>query len=813
VASSAVVGYSKSRYGTRVAGPPEKDTCRDYVVPRLAAAGWTGRILEQYPVTDGMIVPVVRRGPRGRDHRRDKPLRADYLLEVEPGFPVAVVEAKREYKLASDGLQQAMRYAQMLDLPFAYATNGKGIVEHDYDTGIERDLPAFPGPDELWRRYRQWKGIVDDAIADTLLLPFNRDLRLPDGRVKEPRYYQRVAIERALDAVLNERKRILLTMATGTGKTFLALQIIWKLWSGGWRGDRKPRILYLADRNILVDQPISREFRPVFGDAVWKIRSEAKTGREIYFALYQTLADSGQALGVFRDYPPDYFDLIVVDECHRGSARDESDWHTILEHFSPAAQIGMTATPKREANIDTYRYFGDPIYTYTLAQGIADGFLAPYRVRRVVLSPDAQGWSPEPGQLDRFGREIPEGLYETRDFERVVSLLTRTEAAARHLSEYMRSTDPMAKTIVFCVDSDHAGQMRKALNNENADLARQHPDYVVRIVSDEGETGREYLGDFADPERETPVIATTAQLLSTGVDVPTVRNIVLFKPIGSVVEFKQIIGRGTRLYPDEDKLTFEIVDYSGATHLFEDPEFDGPPEAPPLVEEIGLDGNVVGVSEVAEPEPAYGEPGDGAVDPDELEEVGARKFYVDDGPVAYVVAEGFYLPDPQSGRLRLVEYSDYLADEVRRLYPSPRELRDAWRTKRGREEVATALAARGISLEEAADRLELSDMDAVDLLVHVAWNGPMITRGQRVRRLNAEHRQFFEDLVPEARAVLEDLLDKYAEHGISQLDDLRVLEVPPLDRYGSVVDIASRFGGSEQLRSAISGMEDMLYAA
>jgi type I restriction enzyme R subunit len=797
-----------------VAGPLEKDTCRDYVVPRLEASGWAGRVLEQYPVTDGKIVPVPRRGPRGRDHRRDRPLRADYLLEVEPGFPVAVVEAKREYKLPGDGLQQAMRYAQMLDLPFAYATNGKGIVEHDYDTGIEQDLAAFPDPDELWRRYREWKGILDDAAADTLLLPFNRDLRLPDGRVKEPRYYQQVAIERALHAVLSEhRDRILLTLATGTGKTFLALQIIWKLWSSGWCGDRKPRILYLADRNILVDQPIAREFRPVFGDAVWKIRGEAKTGREIYFALYQTLADSGEALGVFRDYPPDYFDLVVVDECHRGSARDESDWHAILEHFSPAVQVGMTATPKRDANVDTYRYFGDPIYTYTLAQGIADGFLAPYRVRRVVLSPDYEGWSPERGQLDRFGREIPEGLYETRHFERVVSLLVRTEAAARHLTEYMKATDRMAKTIVFCVDAEHALQMRQALNNANADLVRQHPDYVVRIVSDEGETGREHLGDFADPERETPVIATTAQLLSTGVDLPTVRNIVLFKPIGSIVEFKQIIGRGTRLYPDEDKLTFEIIDYSGATALFEDPDFDGPPETPPLVEEIDEDGKAIGTSEVAEAEPVYGEPGEGEVDPAELEDAGARKFYVDEGPAAYVAVEGFYLPDPQSGRLRLVEYSDYLADEVRRLYPSARALQVAWRTREGREAVAAELASRGVSLEEAADRLELDDMDAVDLLVHIAWNGPMITRGQRVRCLHAEHRRFLEDFVPEARAVLEDLLDKYAEHGISQLDDLRVLEVPPLDRHGSVVDIASRFGGSEKLRSAISEMEDMLYAA
>ncbi len=785
------------------------------MVPHLERSEWGGRFVEQYPVTDGKIVPVQRRGPRTRDHRRERPLRADYVLEIEPGFPIAVVEAKREYKLPSDGLQQAMRYAQMLDLPFAYATNGKGIVEHDYDTGLERDLAAFPKPEQLWQRYRAWKGIADDAAADTLLLPFNRDLRLPDGRVEEPRYYQRVAIERTLGAILNEhRDRILLTLATGTGKTFLALQIVWKLWSSGWRAGRRPRVLYLADRNILVDQPIAREFQPVFGDAVWKIRGELKTGREIYFALYQTLADSGDALGIFRDYPPDYFDLIVVDECHRGSARDESDWHAILEHFSPAVQVGMTATPKREANIDTYNYFGDPIYTYSLAQGIDDGFLAPYRVRRVVLSPDAFGWWPNPGELDRFGREIPDGLYETRHFERIVSLLSRTEAAARHLTEYMRSTDPMAKTIVFCVDAEHAEQMRKALNNANADLARQHPNYVVRIVSDEGDTGRMHLGDFADPERETPVIAATAQLLSTGVDLPTVRNIVLFKPIGSIVEFKQIIGRGTRLYPDEDKLTFEIIDYSGATALFADPEFDGPPEAPPVIEEIDGDGETVGRTDIAEPEPEYREPpGRIEADADDLEQAGARKFYVDEAAAAYVAAEGFYLPDPMSGRLQLVKYSDYLAGEVRRLYSSAGALRDVWRTRRGREEIVAALESRGLSLEEAADRLRLGDLDALDMLVHVAWNGPTITRGQRVRKLQTQHRDFLESFVPEARVVLEDLLDKYAEHGISQLDDLRVLEVPPLDRHGSVVDIASRFGGGENLRSAIADLEKMLYAA
>lgn len=610
-------------------GPLEKDTCRDYVVPRLEAAGWKDRFVEQYRVTDGKIVPIPRRGKRRRDHKRDEPLRADYVLEYRPGLPLAVVEAKREHRLPGDGLQQGKRYAEMLHLSLAYSTNGKGIVEHDYDTGRETNLESFTSPDEMWRRYQAWKGIVEEVATEATLLPFNRDLRLPDGRVKEPRYYQQVAIDAALDAILNEKRdRVLLTLATGTGKTFVALQTVWKLWQSRWREGRRPRFLYLADRNILVDQPISREFKPVFGDAIWKIQGEAKTGREIYFALYQSLADSGDDLGVFRNYPPDYFDLVIVDECHRGSARDESTWRAILEHFSPAVQLGMTATPLREENRDTYGYFGDPVYTYFLAQGIEDGFLAPYRVRRVVLSPDAMGWSPSPGQLDRFSREIPEGVYETKHFERVVSLLVRTDEAARHLTEYLKRTDRMAKTIVFCVDSEHADQMRQSLNNANLDLARQYPNYAVRIVSDEGDVGREHLGDFADPERETPVIATTSQLLSTGVDLPTVRNIVLFKPIGSMVEFKQIIGRGTRLYPDDDKLTFEIIDYSGATALFEGPEFDGPPEAPPITEEVDEQGELVNEPEVAEPEPEYGSEDDGEAeaDPDDVEDEASRKF-------------------------------------------------------------------------------------------------------------------------------------------------------------------------------------------
>lgn len=628
--------------------------------------------------------------------------------------------------------------------------------------------------------------------------------------MKEPRYYQTIAINRAVEGALSGRDRMLITMATGTGKTFVALQTVWKLWTSTWKGGRKPRILYLADRNILVDQPIAREFKPVFGDAVWKIGGDAKTGREIYFALYQAIADAAEGAGIFRDYAPDYFDLVIVDECHRGSARDESSWRTILDHFTPATQLGMTATPLRSDNVDTYRYFGDPIFEYSLAEGIDDGFLAPYRVRRVVLSPDAHGWAPQPDQLDAYRRRIPDGLYTTAQFERVVSLLERTKAAARHLTEHLKRTDRFAKTIVFCVDREHAEQMRFALHEANADLTRQYPHYVARIVSGEGsDVGQEHLDAFIDTESETPVIATTSRLLSTGVDIPTCRNVVLFKPIGSMVEFKQIIGRGTRLYPDQDKLSFTIIDYVGATALFEDPAFDGFPEAI-VEEEIDDEGASVEVVMVAEPEPEYGELGHEPTE-EELEERSLRKYYVEDG-VVYVTAEALYLLDAKEGRLRVIEYEDYVADRVRRLYPQADELRGRWRTHDGRDEVVEALAAEGITFDELAERTGLLEADPFDLLVHVAWNGPLTSRRERAARVRREHEDFFAKQAPSARAVLEALLEKYAEHGVDQLDDLHVLEVPPLSEFGSPVEIARRFGDAPALRTAVEELEGLLYA-
>jgi type I restriction enzyme R subunit len=790
-------------------GPRERDTCRDYVLPRLHEAGWSDeQIVEQYRITDGRIVSV------GSKHRRADPLRADYVLEYRPGLPVAVVEAKREYSIPGKGMQQAKNYAELLDLPFSYATNGRGMVEDDRDTGRETEnLNAFPTPDELWMRYRAFKGLDVELAADGVALPFNRSLRNFDGTVKESRYYQRTAINRAVAAILGGDKRLLLTMATGTGKTFVAMQIVWKLWSAGWRPGRHPRILYLADRNILINQPRLDYFVPAFGDGpVWTLRGGPKSGREIYFALYQAIADGREDDGIFRSYAPDYFDLVIVDECHRGSASAESAWRRILEHFSPATQLGMTATPKRDETADSYAYFGNPLYEYSLAQGIEDGFLAPYRVRRVVLSPDAHGWSPTEGQLDLFGKEIPDGLYTTSQFERVVSLLSRTEAAARHLTDYLKRTDRWAKTIVFCVDQEHAHQMRQALHNANSDLTKHHPNYVVRIVSDEGEIGAGHLGSFADTESDTPVIATTSQLLSTGVDLPTVKNIVLFRPVGSMALFKQMIGRGTRLFPDADKLSFDILDYSGATALFADPEFDGPPERVDR-EEIDETGAVVEDVVVEQPEPAFGD-GEQPEGPDidESQVEPRAKFYVNDTEV-WVTAEAIYHLDPATQRLRLVEYREYVADTVRTLFPEPAELRTRWQTRVGRQEVRDALVARGVDIDELPDRIGLVEADPLDILVHLAWNQPVATRRDRTRRIRKEHADFFDAHQPAAREVLGQLLDKYAEYGIGQLDDLGVLEVPPLSALGSPAEIAGRFGSPAALREAVEELGELLYAA
>jgi len=780
----------------------EADTSRKFIIPKLQAAGWENAphsIAEQRSITDGRIIPA------GKGFIRRPPRRADYLLRYERNFPLAVVEAKAAWKAAGDGMQQAKDYAEMLGLKFAFATNGQEIIEFDYFTGKETLLYAYPTADELWSRYRAGNGLTDDTAAARLLMPMNHTLG------KGERYYQEIAVNRAVEGILTGRRRQLLTMATGTGKTAVAFQICWKLWNARWNrtGDyRRPKILYLADRNILIDQPKDGIFA-AFGDARWKIEGGVvNLGREMYFAIYQAMARDEHRPGLYREFPQDFFDLIIVDECHRGSARDDSNWREILTWFEPSYQLGMTATPLREDNRNTYLYFGNPIYEYSLRQGIEDGFLAPYRVHRVITEWDAAGWRPPQDDLDRYGRAIPDEEYQTGDFERVVALRARTEAIARHLTAFFKKTDRFAKTIVFCVDQEHADEMRRALSNLNADLVKEHPDYVCRVTSNEGDIGRGHLGRFQDVESQAPVILTTSQLLTTGVDVPTCKNIVLARVVGSMCEFKQIIGRGTRVRDDYGKLWFSIVDYTGtATRMFADPAFDGDPvrlteeemERYERPTEMGTEelpeSDLIHEREIIEPPPED-----------------RRKFYFDGGQVE-IAAHLVYDLDPEGRQLRVVRYTDYAAEKVRTLCPSAPELRAKWADPIQRAEIIERLAERGVNFEELADAACQPEADPFDLLCHFAFNAPLRTRRERAQRLKSEGKDFFGRFGPEARAILEELLEKYAEHGDAQFVLPDVLKVPPLSAHGQPGEIIRLFGGPDQLRQAVAELQNLLYAA
>jgi type I restriction enzyme R subunit len=784
--------------------PTEADTCRKFVVPKLQKAGWDDdphSIAEQRTVTDGRVVPV------GKGFNRKPPKRVDYLLRYTRDFPLAVVEAKAVYKTASDAVQQARTYAEMLGLKFAYATNGQDIIEIDYFTGKETHVTGYATPAGLWKRYQAGQGLATPEIGERLLTPFNHTAG------KDERYYQQTAINRTVEAILKGRERLLLTMATGTGKTYVAFQICWKLWSSRWNraGEhRRPRILYLADRNILVDQPKDGLFA-AFGDARYKIESgELVQSREMYFAIYQALAEDERRLGLFKSFAPDFFDLVIVDECHRGSARDDSSWRAILDYFAPAYKLGMTATPLRDDNRDTYLYFGNPLYEYSLRQGIDDGFLAPYRVHRVVTQWDAAGWRPSRDELDRFGRPIPDDEYQTKDFERVIALRARTKAIAHHLTSFLRKTDRFAKTIVFCVDQEHASEMREALGNMNADLRGQFPDYVCRVTSDEGSIGRGHLSRFQDVETETPAILTTSQLLTTGIDAPTCKNIVLARVIGSMSEFKQIIGRGTRLRDDYGKLWFNILDYTGsATRLFADPSFDGDPVRI-TEEQVDAEGETTSVTEtVPEGDAEPIELGPEIIEPPEGQ---PRKFYYDGGQVE-IVAHLVHELDPNGKQLRVVRYTDYAAETIRTLCPTPQDLRKRWANAEQRDEIIAALAERGISFEELAEQAKQPDADPFDLLCHLAFNAPLRTRRERAQRLRTDRKDFFERYSPEARQILDELLEKYAQHGDAQFVLPDVLHVPPISEHGNPGEIIRLFGSPENLRTAVNDLQGILYGS
>ncbi len=780
----------------------ERDICTKFITPAVTEARWDvqRQIREEVTFTDGRVIE------RGKLHTRGKKKRADYLLFYKANLPLAIIEAKDNKHSPGSGMQQALAYAEALDVPFAYSSNGDAFIEHDrtgQGEAVERELTLdeFPSPAELWQRYRRWKGLSDESLEVVL-----QDYYAEAGG-KEPRYYQRVAINRTVEAVAKGERRLLLVMATGTGKTYTAFQIIWRLWKAG----RAKRVLFLADRNILVDQAIQNDFRP-FGGAMVKVQNrDADKAYEVYLALYQAVSGTEERHNIYREFSPDFFDLIVVDECHRGSASADSAWREILEYFEPAVQLGLTATPKETTDISTTHYFGDPLYTYSLKQGIEDGFLAPYRVVRVGLDRDLEGWRPEDGMRDKYGHEVEDRMYGQKDFDRNLVIDERTETVARKIAEYLEGTDRYAKTIVFCVDIDHAERMRRALVNASPDLAAQDRRYVVRITGDSDEGKRE-LDNFIDPESRYPVIATTSKMLTTGVDAQTCKLIVLDQSIGSMTEFKQIIGRGTRLREDYGKLSFTIMDFRTNTNKFADPDFDGEPVR------VYVAGEHDSPIPPEEPDDVAAEEDSGPMTPSiqwdpDAEPDAPRKYHVDGVPVK-VVNERVQYYGP-GGKLITESLRDYTRTRVRERFASLDDFLTRWREADRKGVLVAELAEQGLLLSELEREVGkalgegVASFDPFDLVCHVAFDRPPLTRSERARKVRES--DYFARYEEPARAVLEALLDKYADAGIEDVEQLDVLRVRPLNEFGSPLEIVRRFGGAGPYQNAVRDLEHELY--
>ncbi len=765
----------------------EMDIRTKFITPALKNAGWNlmTQLREEVYFTAGRIMVnghVVERGAKKW---------ADYVL-YNGDLPLAIIEAKDNRHDAGHGMQQALEYAAILDLPFVYSSNGDGFVEHDR-TGArsprERPLPltAFPAPAELWERYRAWKGLTP-AQERVILQPY-----FDDGSGRAPRYYQRNAINRTVEAIAQGRRRVLLVMATGTGKTYTAFQIIWRLWKAG----AKKRILFLADRNILIDQARTNDFKP-FGAAMTKIANRTiDPSFEIYLALYQGVSGTEEEQNVYRRFSPGFFDLVIVDECHRGSAADDSAWREILEYFSAATQIGLTATPRETETISNSDYFGDPVYTYSLRQGIDDGFLAPYKVVQVTLDVDKHGWRPAPGERDKNGQLIPDQLYSQADFDRTVILEERTRLIARKITEYLHATDRFQKTIVFCQDINHADRMRQMLVNENPDLFGANQRYIMQITSGNPEGIRE-LDNFILPDQPYPVIAITSKLMSTGVDAQTCRLVVLDKTIHSMTEFKQIIGRGTRINEAYGKQYFTIMDFRQATSMFADPDFDGP----------AIQVYVAGQDDSPVP-PGEGRPADlppdGPYDPAEDR---PRKYVVEDAAV-YVTAEQVFYYD-EHGRKVIESLRDYTRRAVTREFVSLEDFITRWNSADRKQAVLAELAGQGVVFAELTAAVG-RDLDPFDLVCHVAYDQPPLTRRQRAAR--ARQPEYFAQYGEQARAVLDALLDKYADEGVIELGDVQLLNVYPFSSLGTLSELLRAFGGKDQFQAAIHQLQARLYAA
>jgi len=786
----------------------ERDICTKFITPALEQAGWdvATQVREEYPLTRGRIIV------RGRLHTRAKNKRADYVLFYKPNIPIAIIEAKDNNHTVGGGMQQALGYADMLHVPFVFSSNGDGFLFHNKiapDGIVERELALheFPSAETLWQLWAKHRGLT--ALQAALV---TQDY-YSDGSDKSPRYYQLLAINKTIEAIARGQNRILLVMATGTGKTFTAFQIIWRL----WKSKAKKRILFLADRNILVDQTMTNDFKP-FGSAMTKIQKrQANKSYEIYLSLYQAVTGTEEEKNIYKQFSPDFFDLIVIDECHRGSAAADSAWREILEYFSSATQIGMTATPKETREVSNIDYFGDPVYTYSLRQGNNDGFLAPYKVVRIDLDRDVTGWRPDKGMLDKHGNEIEDRIYNQKDFDRTLVLERRTRLVAKKISEFLKQTGRFDKTIVFCENIDHAERMRQALVNENGDLVAQNSRYVMRITGD-NEEGKAELDNFIFPESTYPVIATTSKLMTTGVDAQTCKLIVLDQRIQSMTEFKQIIGRGTRINEDYGKYYFTIIDFKKATELFADPDFDGDPVQ--IYEPEG-DGSPVPPDVPAEDERGdgvtYAEAGEGrewsgvAEPGPEEERSGVRRYVVDNVDVR-VAAERVQYFDA-SGRLITESLRDYTRKALAREYASLDDFLRRWGSAEKKQVIIEELSEQGVFFDALADEVGKQSgkaFDPFDLICHVAWDMPPLTRTERADQV--KKRNYFTRYSEQACRVLEALLDKYADEGVTHIEETQILTIAPFTEFGTPLEIIRAFGGLDQYQQAVHELEEALYA-
>lgn len=771
----------------------ERDICSKFITPALQQAWWTNeQVREEVSFTKGKIKV------KGKIIARGEPKRADYILYYQNNFPIAVIEAKDNNHSIWDGMQQWIWYAETLNIPFVYSSNGDGFLEHDrtktsWEIETQLSLEKFPSPEELYKRYKQYKWITEDQ-EKVIMHPY-----YDDGSGKEPRYYQEIAINRAIEAAANKQDRILLVMATGTWKTYTAFQIIRRL----WKSKTKKRILFLADRNILIDQTMINDFKP-FGDKMTKIKNRTiDKSYEVYLALYQWITGTEEFSNIYKEFSPDFFDLIIVDECHRGSAKDNSARRQILEYFINATQIGLTATPKETEDISTSNYFGEPVYTYSLKQGIDDWFLAPYKVIKVWLNIDDER-RPYKGQLDFFWNDIPDRIYNTKDYDKNIIIKERTEQVAKKITEFLKATDRFSKTIVFCVDIEHAERMRQALVNQNADEVAKNSKYIMRMTGDEQE-GKAQLDNFIDPKEKYPVIVTTSKLLTTGVDAQTCKVIVLDTIINSMTEFKQIIWRGTRVREDYGKFYFTIIDFRKATNNFADPEFDGTPVVVynPKPEETLDPTNII--SEEDESETI--EDTDTQVNISEEEESGIKKIFVQGVSVEISNERVQYIWS--DGKLITESIRDYTKKNLLNEYKSLDEFINIWQHAEKKQVIINELEDKAIFFDDLQAQLG-KELDPFDLICHIAFDKPPLTRRERVN--NVKKRDIFAKYWEEAKQVIEMLLEKYADQGIEAIEDINVLKVNPFANLGTPFEIVGNiFGSKEKYLEMVRELESNLY--